>query len=119
MAAGCTHRRGRLRHLRAALRSASRTNGSTPAALARTLHTDGPLEPQWFNAETVRTLDAQVWGQAFEAPLFCDEVDIVSQRIVGDRHLKLSVRQGRAACARRSGSAAPSRCPSACGSPTG
>jgi single-stranded-DNA-specific exonuclease len=62
------------------------------ATLARTLLTDGPLEPAQFDAATVRELDAQVWGQAFEAPLFCDEVEVVSQRLVGERHLKLSVR---------------------------
>ena len=62
------------------------------ATLARTLLTDGPLEPAQFAPATVRELDAQVWGQAFEAPLFCDEVEVVSQRLVGERHLKLSVR---------------------------
>jgi single-stranded-DNA-specific exonuclease len=62
------------------------------ATLARTLLTDGPLEPAQFDAKTVRELDAQVWGQAFEAPLFCDVVEVVSQRLVGERHLKLSVR---------------------------
>jgi single-stranded-DNA-specific exonuclease len=63
-------------------------------ALTRTLRTDGPLPPELFNATTVRELDAQVWGQAFEAPLFCDQVQIVSQRLVGERHLKLRLRQG-------------------------
>ena len=42
--------------------------------------------------ETVLALDAQVWGQAFEPPLFSDEVQVVSQRLVGERHLKLSVK---------------------------
>lgn len=64
------------------------------ATLARTLLTDGPLEPAQFDAATVRELDAQVWGQAFEAPMFCDEVEVVSQRLVGERHMKLSVRHG-------------------------
>ncbi|MDT9000489.1 single-stranded-DNA-specific exonuclease RecJ [Paucibacter sp. APW11] len=63
-------------------------------ALTRTLRTDGPLPPEQFTPQTVRELDGQVWGQAFEAPLFCDEVQIVAQRIVGERHLKLRVRQG-------------------------
>ncbi|HZE91788.1 MAG TPA: single-stranded-DNA-specific exonuclease RecJ [Rhizobacter sp.] len=62
------------------------------ATLSRTLLTDGPLPIEYFNTETVQTLDAQVWGQAFEAPVFCDEVEIVSQRLVGEKHLKLSVR---------------------------
>ena len=40
----------------------------------RTLRTDGPLAVEWFNPQTVGMLEAQVWGQGFEAPLFCDEV---------------------------------------------
>jgi hypothetical protein len=34
----------------------------------------------------------QVWGAAFDAPLFCDVVEVVSQRLVGDKHLKLALR---------------------------
>ncbi|MBC8057631.1 MAG: single-stranded-DNA-specific exonuclease RecJ, partial [Rhizobiales bacterium] len=37
-------------------------------------------------------LDAQVWGQAFEPPVFVDEVEVVSQRLVGEKHLKLALR---------------------------
>jgi single-stranded-DNA-specific exonuclease len=62
------------------------------AALLRRLATDGPLEPQAFEAATVRLLDAEVWGQAFEAPLFADTFDVVQQRLVGEKHLKLSLR---------------------------
>lgn len=63
------------------------------AALTRTLRTDGPLPPDAFTPAVVQKLESQVWGQAFEAPLFCDEVEIVSQRIVGEKHLKLRVKQ--------------------------
>jgi single-stranded-DNA-specific exonuclease len=42
----------------------------------------------------VRLLDDQVWGSAFDAPLFCDAVEVVSQRLVGEKHLKLAVRVG-------------------------
>jgi len=59
------------------------------ATLARTLRTDGPLALEWFNADTVALLEQQVWGQGFEAPLFCDEVQVLQQRLVGERHLKL------------------------------
>ncbi len=62
------------------------------ATLTRTLRTDGPLALEWFNPQTVAVLDAQVWGQGFEAPLFCDEVQVVQQRLLGDKHLKLRVR---------------------------
>lgn len=37
----------------------------------------------------MRALDAQVWGQAFEAPVWADEFEVVSQRLVGEKHLKL------------------------------
>jgi single-stranded-DNA-specific exonuclease len=62
------------------------------ATLSRTLLSDGPLGIEHHNPETVRSLNAQVWGQAFEAPVFVDEVEIVSQRLVGEKHLKLGVR---------------------------
>ena len=62
--------------------------------LTRTLRTDGPLALEWFNTQTVALLDAQVWGQGFEAPTFCDEVEVVQQRLVGEKHLKLRVRLG-------------------------
>ncbi|NML14980.1 single-stranded-DNA-specific exonuclease RecJ [Azohydromonas caseinilytica] len=62
------------------------------AALQRRLPVDGPLPPQYFDAPTVMALEAQVWGQAFDAPLFCDEVQVVAQRLVGERHLKLRLR---------------------------
>ena len=47
---------------------------------------------EYHNAETVRALDAQVWGQAFDPPVFVDEVEVVSQRLVGEKHLKLALR---------------------------
>ncbi|CAG1017090.1 Single-stranded-DNA-specific exonuclease RecJ [Burkholderiaceae bacterium] len=62
------------------------------ATLARKLMSDGPLAIEYFNPETVMSLDAQVWGQAFEPPLFSDLVEVVSQRLVGERHLKLTVK---------------------------
>jgi single-stranded-DNA-specific exonuclease len=62
------------------------------ATLTRRLLTDGPLALEYFNAETVNQLDAQVWGQAFEAPVFCDDVQVLGQRLVADKHLKLRVK---------------------------
>ncbi len=64
------------------------------ATLARKLLCDGPLALEYFNVETVQSLDALVWGQAFEPPVFSDEVLVVSQRLVGERHLKLAVKHG-------------------------
>ena len=64
------------------------------ATLTRTLRTDGPLAVEWFNPQTVALLDAQVWGQGFEAPVFCDEVQVLQQCLVGEKHLKLRLRHG-------------------------
>jgi single-stranded-DNA-specific exonuclease len=62
------------------------------AQLDRVLPVDGPLDARWYDAATARLLDAQVWGQAFDAPLFIDEVEVLQQRLVGEKHLKLRVR---------------------------
>ncbi len=96
MAAGCTIAEAQLGTFDAALQQVA-SEWLDAATLSRTLLTDGPLPVEYFNPQTVHTLEAQVWGQAFEPPLFCDEVEVLSQRIVGERHLKLGVRLGGAA----------------------
>ena len=93
MAAGCTIARETFDTFDQGLQQVAR-EWLDPATLSRTVLSDGPLATEWFNAETVRALDAQVWGQAFEPPVFTDEVEVVSQRLVGEKHLKLSVRFG-------------------------
>jgi single-stranded-DNA-specific exonuclease len=93
MAAGCTLEPDGLERFAAALRQVA-GEWLDAATLARRLATDGALGAEYFDAATVRTLDAQVWGQAFEAPVFCDVVEVVSQRLVGEKHLKLGVRHG-------------------------
>jgi single-stranded-DNA-specific exonuclease len=64
------------------------------AELTRTLRHDGALPADFATPETVRLLDAQVWGQGFEPPVFCDRFELVSQRLVGEKHLKLRLRHG-------------------------
>ena len=91
MAAGCTVARKHFDTFDAGLQQVAR-EWLDPATLARRLLSDGPLALEYFNAETVRALDAQVWGQAFEPPIFSDEVEVVSQRLVGEKHLKLGVK---------------------------
>ena len=36
-------------------------------------------------------LEDGIWGQGFPQPLFCDTFVVESQRVVGERHLKLVV----------------------------
>ena len=94
MAAGCTLAEGvPVERFDAALREVA-AEWLDRATLTRTLRTDGPLAVEYFNADTAALLAAQVWGQGFEAPLFCDEVDVLQQRLVGERHLKLRLRHG-------------------------
>ncbi len=91
MAAGCTLAEAHFASFDAAFQEIA-TEWLDAATLSRTLLSDGPLGIEHFNAETVRALDAQVWGQAFEAPMFEGEVEVVSQRLVGEKHLKLALR---------------------------
>ena len=91
MAAGATLEPGALAEFDAALQQVAR-EALDAATLQRTLRTDGPLDLQWFNPETVALLDAQVWGSGFEAPLFCDQVEVLQQTLLKERHLKLRVR---------------------------
>ncbi len=91
MAAGCTLAGDGVERFAAALQQVA-SEWLDKNTLTRTLRTDGPLALQWFNPQTVAVLDAHVWGQGFEAPLFCDEVQVLSQRLVGEKHLKLRLR---------------------------
>lgn len=68
----------------------------SPADLTRTLETDGPLEAGRMTLESARLLEGEIWGQGFPAPLFSDEFDVDKQRILKDRHLKLTLRKGAA-----------------------
>ena len=90
MAAGCTIEADDLDGFRSALQDASRLLSATPPS--RRLASDGPLAAEHWSAATVRLVGDRVWGAAFEAPVFCDAVEVVSQRLVGDKHLKLAVR---------------------------
>jgi single-stranded-DNA-specific exonuclease len=91
MAAGCTLDEEHFDTFDMALQQVAR-EWLDAATLTRRLLTDGPLPVEYFTADTVATLDAQVWGQSFEAPVFCDEVEVINQRLVGEKHLKLRVR---------------------------
>ena len=63
----------------------------TPADLTRILETDGALEQDEFNVEMARSLEQQVWGQGFPQPLFDGVFKVESQRVVGEKHLKLKL----------------------------
>jgi single-stranded-DNA-specific exonuclease len=62
------------------------------ATLTRRLETDGPLNPEYRRVDLVDTLHKEVWGQGFAAPTFSEEVEVVSQRLVGEKHLALKLK---------------------------
>ncbi len=54
--------------------------------------TDGVLKQQYFTMEIAHMLrNAGPWGQHFPEPQFEGVFDVLQQRIVGDKHLKLSL----------------------------
>jgi len=65
-----------------------------PADLTRTLETDGPLESGYYSIDAARLLQQEVWGQAFPTPVFSDTFDVVQQRLLKEKHLKLRLKKG-------------------------
>ena len=58
-------------------------------ARLRTVETDGSLEASHLTLQNAHMLEAEIWGQGFPQPLFCDTFAVENQRVVGERHLKL------------------------------
>ncbi len=91
MAAGCTIDESQFEAFEFALQQVAR-EWLDAATLTRRLDTDGPLPAQYRRADVVDTLHQAVWGQGFAAPTFSEEVEVVSQRLVGDKHLSLKLK---------------------------
>jgi single-stranded-DNA-specific exonuclease len=63
-------------------------------ALSPILLTDGTLRDEERTLAVARALAAAgPWGQHFPEPLFHDEFELVNQRVVGERHLKLVLKK--------------------------
>jgi single-stranded-DNA-specific exonuclease len=96
MAAGCTILEERFEEFEAALQQVAR-EWLDAATLTRRLETDGPLAPEYRRTDVVEALHKEVWGQGFAAPTFSEELDVVSQRLVAEKHLSLKLKhQGQA-----------------------
>ena len=107
MAAGLTLRAHALEAFAIAFEQAV-AESADAACFAPALHADGALEAHELELSLVDALERGVWGQGFPAPVFCDEVDVLSQRLVKDRHTRLSLRvRGRAVAAIAFGRAEP------------
>jgi single-stranded-DNA-specific exonuclease len=91
MAAGCTIEEEHLDTFEAALQQVAH-EWLDAATLQRRLEADGPLDKQYRRADLVDTLHHEVWGQGFAPPVFCEELQIISQRLVGEKHLALKMK---------------------------
>jgi single-stranded-DNA-specific exonuclease len=91
MAAGCTIEEEHLDVFEAALQLVAH-EWLDAATLQRRLEADGVLDKQYRRTDLVDTLHREVWGQGFAPPVFCEEVQVVSQRLVGEKHLALKLK---------------------------
>lgn len=91
MAAGCTVNEEHFDTFEQALQQVAH-EWLDAATLTRRLATDGPLAPEYRRIDVVDTLHKEVWGQGFAAPTFSEEVEVVSQRLVGEKHLALKLK---------------------------
>ena len=91
MAAGCTISEEHLDTFEQALSEVAH-EWLDEATLQRRLATDGPLAPEYRRVDLVDTLHKEVWGQGFATPTFSEEVEVLSQRIVGEKHLALKLK---------------------------
>ncbi|MFN2645852.1 MAG: single-stranded-DNA-specific exonuclease RecJ [Burkholderiales bacterium] len=106
-AAGLTIAEANLARFAAAFHQALEETLPASARL-RTVETDGTLAHTDTTLDVARMLEGGIWGQGFPQPLFCDTFAVESQRVVGERHLKLIVmKEGRRYEAMRFGALDP------------
>jgi single-stranded-DNA-specific exonuclease len=62
-------------------------------ALEPIIHSDGSIAATEMTLDTARAISAGgPWGQGFEEPLFDDWFEVISSRVVGEKHWKLVLR---------------------------
>ncbi|QKO22604.1 single-stranded-DNA-specific exonuclease RecJ [Rhodoferax sp. BAB1] len=91
MAAGCTIAEEHLDRFEQGLAEVAQ-EWLDAATLTRRLETDGALPVEYRRADMVDTLQREVWGQGFAPPTFSEEVEVLSQRLVGEKHLALKLK---------------------------
>lgn len=87
-AAGLTLREHDFARFAAAFEDTARSMLS-PGDLQRQLETDGSLDIAHATLDNALLVREQVWGHGFPEPRFFDRFDVLGQRVVGERHMKL------------------------------
>ena len=89
MAAGLSIRKADFERFKAAFDLAVRQQ-LTSDDLQAQIHTDGELLPEQVSMTTAFTLrDAGPWGQSFPEPTFDGHFQVMQQKLVGNKHLKM------------------------------
>lgn len=90
MAAGLTLKEDALTAFRDGFESAVREL-TGKSRFEPVIETDGSLEAAYANADVAGLLQSQVWGSGFPAPVFRDNFTVRRQRLLKDKHLKLTL----------------------------
>ena len=91
MAAGLSLERDKLDQFKVAFEKAV-SELLSPRALEKVVETDGELEDHELSLSNAELLSHRFpWGQGFPAPCFDGEFEVLKHRIVGERHLKLTL----------------------------
>lgn len=67
----------------------------TAEELQESIETDGSLDTPVMTLDTAKLLATQVWGQGFAPPLFYDQFKVLQQRILAEKHLKLTLEKNK------------------------
>lgn len=89
-AAGCTIAAEGLETFREAFEAVARER-LTAADLAQRIETDGELEAAQMTHDFAQLLRGHVWGQGFPEPRFSGRFRVEAQKIVAERHLRLTL----------------------------
>ncbi len=67
--------------------------------LTGVIYSDGELSDQELSLETAQLLrDASPWGQGFPAPMFEGDFTVLGYRVVGEKHLKMTLQPAQGSC---------------------
>lgn len=91
-AAGVTLREENFERFKTAFANVAK-NLLTEADLTRSFETDGSLESAYMSLDVARMLERETWGQGFPPPAFSDVFEVEAQRVLKDKHLKLTLRR--------------------------
>ena len=93
MAAGLTLRESDFTRFRDAFEIVARELIAADA-LTQVIETDGSIPTAYLNLQVARLLEEPTWGQGFPAPRFLDEFEVLSQRLLKDKHVKVKLSRG-------------------------